>query len=135
MNEGLDEVKHMNQLINYAKCATIRDRQLNEKKSLEENRKAEEKRKDLMMEIERLKLIKKLEEEEQSKREEQRIKHLEIIDQIKENEMKRLKEKEEQEQEGQIIIQGIERLRKDEAQSGIVPLPFNTLTQLICHAL
>lgn len=39
----------------YAKCVTIRDKQLVDKKLSEEERKTEEKRKDLMMEVERLK--------------------------------------------------------------------------------
>jgi len=119
MNENLDEVKHMNQMIVYAKCVTIRDKQLEEKKGIHEARKLEEKRKDLMMEIDRLKLIKKLEEEERAKREEQRKGHLKIIDQIKENEMKRLKIQEEKEQEGQRIIRGIEQLKKEEAAAAI----------------
>lgn len=49
-------------MVNYAKCVTIRDMQVIEKKEIVEERKVEEKRKDLMMEIERLKKIKFYEE-------------------------------------------------------------------------
>ena len=54
LDEEKDEVKHMNQMVNYSKCVTIRDKQLEEQKKLEEEYKDEDKRLDLMMEIERL---------------------------------------------------------------------------------
>jgi hypothetical protein len=60
--------KEMNRMVNYAKCVSIRDRQLEEKQDIEEERKAEEKRKDLMMEIERLKQIKFYEEHDALKK-------------------------------------------------------------------
>lgn len=44
-------------MVNYVKCVTIRDKQLEEKKEIIEEKKREEKRKDLMLEIERLKKI------------------------------------------------------------------------------
>ena len=52
----------MNKMVNYVKCVTVRDKQLQEKQAIIEEKKAEEKRKDLMMEIERLKKIKYYEE-------------------------------------------------------------------------
>ena len=58
LDEEKDDVKHMNQMVIYAKCVTIRDKQLEEQKRLEEEYRAEEKRLDLMMEIERLKSLK-----------------------------------------------------------------------------
>lgn len=51
-------MKHMNQMVIYSKCVTIRDKQLEEQKQLEEEYKAENKRLDIMMEIERLKSLK-----------------------------------------------------------------------------
>jgi len=54
-NENIDEVKNMNQMLSYAKCVTTRDKQLIEKKEIKTFVKTEEKRKDLMLEIERLK--------------------------------------------------------------------------------
>lgn len=44
MDENLDEVKHMNQLVNYAKVATVRDKQLEEKQFIYEKRVEEQKR-------------------------------------------------------------------------------------------
>jgi len=59
----------MNKMVMYAKCVTIRDKQLVQKQEIGEAFKNQEKRKDLMMEIERLKLIKYYEEQEKSKKE------------------------------------------------------------------
>lgn len=55
LDEDHDDVKHMNQMVLYSKVVTIRDKQLEENKTLEENWNQEQKRLDLMMEIERLK--------------------------------------------------------------------------------
>jgi len=59
----------MNKMVMYAKCVTIRDKQLVQKQEIGEAFKNLEKGKDLMMEIERLKLIKYYEEQEKSKKE------------------------------------------------------------------
>ena len=48
----------MNKMVAYAKAATIRERQLDEKKRDWETFKIQEKKKDKLMEIERLKKIK-----------------------------------------------------------------------------
>ena len=55
LDEELDDVKHMNQMVLYSKVVTIRDKQLEENKRLEADWVNEQKRLDLMMEIERLK--------------------------------------------------------------------------------
>lgn len=66
--EELEDVKEMNKMVAYAKTVTIRDRQLQQKQYIWEDYKGQEKKKDLMMEIERLKQIKQLDEEEQKKK-------------------------------------------------------------------
>lgn len=58
MDEGYDDVKHMNQMALASKVWTIRERQLRESEALEKNWVEEQKRLDTMMEIERLKAIK-----------------------------------------------------------------------------
>ena len=68
MNEQMDDVKEMNKMVMYAKCVTVRDKQLQEKKELHEQYKVQEKRKDLMMEIERLKSIKYHEEKDKHRK-------------------------------------------------------------------
>lgn len=66
-NEELDDVKLMNKMVAYAKAATIRERQLDEKKKDWESYKVQEKKKDKLMEIERLKKIKEIQEAEERK--------------------------------------------------------------------
>ena len=60
----MDDVKQMNQMVLYSKVVTIRDKQLEENKKLEEEWINEQKKLDLMMEIERLKVLKEEEERE-----------------------------------------------------------------------
>jgi len=116
LNEQMDEVKHMNQMVLYAKVATVRDRQLEEKKALRETFKVQEKRKDLMMEIDRLKKIKHYDDAEREKKEDQRRKALEVVDQIKEREVDRLRAQEEKEREGQEMIKAMRQVHQEEAQ-------------------
>ena len=67
MDEEHDDVKHMNQMVLYSKVVTIRDKQLGENKRLEEDWVNEQKRLDLMMEIERLKGLQTAEQREQAR--------------------------------------------------------------------
>jgi len=119
MNEQKDEVKHMNHLMLYARTVTIRDKQLNEKKQIIEQKKREEKLKDLLMEVDRLQKVKYYDEVEQQKKEEQKLKALEVVDQIKEREMQRLREQEEKEREGQDMLRAIKQLEKEEREAAI----------------
>ena len=57
LDEGFDDVKGMNKLVLESKIMTVRDKQLNENRLLEQNWVEEQKRLDMMMEIERLKAI------------------------------------------------------------------------------
>jgi hypothetical protein len=57
MDEEQDDVKHMNQMVLYSKVVTIRDKQLEENGRLEQEWVDEQKKLDLMMEIERLKAL------------------------------------------------------------------------------
>ena len=66
----------------YSKVVTVRDKQLEESKRLEQEWVEEQKRMDLMMEIERLKSLKMQEEREIKIKEAQRVGSLVIIDQI-----------------------------------------------------
>lgn len=67
LDENEDDVKHMNAMMLYSKVVTIRDQQLEENKRLEQQWKEEQKRLDIMMEIERLKALKTEEERENRK--------------------------------------------------------------------
>ena len=94
MDEEHDDVKHMNQMVLYSKVVTVRDKQLEENKQLENEWLAEQKKLDIMMEIERLKALKAEEEREKLRVEAQRRGAAVIIDQIKEREVQRIKERE-----------------------------------------
>lgn len=60
LDEEHDDVKHMNQMVLYSKVVTIRDKQLEENKQLEREWVEEQKRLDIMMEIERFKELRLL---------------------------------------------------------------------------
>jgi len=98
----------MNQMTLYAKVVTVRDKQLNENKMLEQDWVSEQKRLDLMMEIERLKALKAEDERERLRVEAQRRGAAVIIEQIKEREVMRVKEREQLEREQQQMVRTIE---------------------------
>ena len=69
LDNDMDDVKHMNQMVLYSKVVTIRDKQLEENKRLEQEWVEAQKKLDLMMEIERLKVLQEEEEREKRKHE------------------------------------------------------------------
>ena len=87
LDEEQDDVKHMNQMVLYSKVVTIRDKQLEENKRLEQDWIEEQKRLDLMMEIERLKGLQADEERAIARAAAQKRGAAVIIDQIKEREV------------------------------------------------
>lgn len=94
IDEEHDDVKHMNKMVLYSKVVTIRDKQLTENKKLEHKYVDEQKRLDLMMEIERLKGLKLCEEQEVERQIAQHKGAKVIIDQIKEREKVRIHQRE-----------------------------------------
>ena len=91
-DNDLDDVKHMNQMVLYSKVVTIRDKQLEENKRLEAEYIEEQKKLDLMMEIERLKVLKEEEEREVRKAEARKKGRAVIVDQIQERTQARMRE-------------------------------------------
>lgn len=116
MDEDLDEVKGMNTLIHYAKCATIRERQLAEAKELERIKKEDDKKMAVMMELERLKAIQFHEEREKLRMQNQRQGALVIVDQIKDREHQRQIEHELKEKEQKQMLKQIQELQQDEVK-------------------
>lgn len=106
-----DDVKHMNSMMEYAKCVTIRDAQILEKQHIQQNRAIEERRLDLMMEVERIKNIKLVQEKERARAAERKHGARVIIQQIQEREAERIRQQELREQEAQNMI---ERIREAE---------------------
>ena len=112
-----DDVKHMNQMQLYSKVVTIRDKQLEESKQLERDWLNEQKKLDLMMEIERLKSLQAMEERERLKHEAQKRGASVIIEQIKEREIERIREQELREKEMAQMQKQVEAMREQERQA------------------
>lgn len=117
LDENTDEAKEMNKLIEYAKIASIRDRQLQETKMLQEEYKRHNQKLDLMMEIERLKELQLQEEREKIRKKQTYEGSLVIVDQIKEREMERLKALQIKEAEKQIMLRQVKELEDEEKRN------------------
>lgn len=117
LDEELDDVKHMNQMVLYSKVVTIRDKQLQENKMLEQEWVEEQKKLDLMMEIERLKGLKVAEERELLRQQARRKGALVIVDQIQEREIERIKQRELLLREQEQMARQIENQRQAEIKA------------------
>lgn len=116
MDEELDDVKHMNQMMLYAKCATIRDMQIRDRAKSQQAMMMQEKRLDTEMEVARIKDIKMVEERERIRAEEQRIGAQCIIKQIQEREAERVRQQEVREHEASAMIKKIKMQEVREEQ-------------------
>lgn len=116
MDEDHDDVKHMNQMMLYAKCSTIRDAQILEKQRMHEANAEEERRQDILMEVERIKTLKMFKERETQRAEEQKIGAQVIIQQIQEREAERIRQQEHREQEAQAMLQRIKDMELKEEE-------------------
>ena len=111
LDEQHDDVKQMNQMVFYSKVVTVRDKQLEEAKQLEREYQEEQKKLDLMMEIQRLKAL-KTEEDREALRKAARKQGAQVItEQIQERHQQRLKEQELREKEREEMRLQVERLR------------------------
>lgn len=111
LDEEMDDVKQMNQMVLYSKVVTIRDKQLEENKKLEEEWINEQKKLDLMMEIERLKVLKEEEEREIRKSDARRKGAQVIVDQIQERTIQRMKEQEIRDKERYELLSNIDKMK------------------------
>ncbi len=114
LDEELDDVKQMNQMVLYSKVVTIRDKQIEENKLLEKEWVEEQKRLDLMMEIERLKGLQVAEEREKKRQQAQRKGATVIIDQIQEREQERVRQRELLVKEQEQMVRQIEEQKQKE---------------------
>ena len=107
---GLDLSKRMDQILKYAKCVNIRDKQKILNKKLKNDLRKKEDKLDLMMELERLKGLKK-EEEEKSLRKKRRYEEKKIIiEQMNDKKIKKEKEKLAIKKEGEELQQYLKKL-------------------------
>merc|ERR1719379_3326885 len=116
MDEEMDDVKHMNQMMLYSKVVTIRDAQIQEKRTIQGEREEEEKQLDMMMEIERLKALKMYEEREKARVDDGRRGAQVIVEQIKDRQAMRMREEEARDQERAFILKQIDALKQEEVE-------------------
>ena len=115
LDNDLDDVKTMNQMVLYSKVVTIRDKQLEENKRLEQEWIDEQKKLDLMMEIERLKVLKEEELREKRKAEARKQGAQVIVDQIQDRTIARMREQDIRDKERLELLANIERNKKEDA--------------------
>lgn len=119
LEEQKDEVKHMNQMMLYSKCVTIRDAQIEEKRQIMQENEDENRKQDLMMEIERIRALEQYEAREQQRMEERRRGAKVLEDQIHARERERIRQEELRDQERIHMLREIERLKEEELQAQI----------------
>ena len=107
---GLDLSKRMDQILKYAKCVNIRDKQKILNKKLKNDLRKKEDKLDLMMELERLKGLKKEEEEKSLKKKRRYEEKKIIIEQMNDKKIKKEKEKLAIKKEGEELQQYLKKL-------------------------
>jgi len=110
----MDDVKHMNQMVLYSKVVTIRNKQCEESKRLEQEWIDEQKKLDLMMEIERLKVLKEEEDRDVRKHAARKLGAQVIVDQIQERTIQRMKEQEIRDKERMELLGNIDRMKQED---------------------
>ncbi len=111
LDEELDDVKHMNQMMLYSKCVTIRDAQLLEKQLIQHEQMLVDQRIDMTMEQERQKAIKIYEERDIKRMAERRQGAIILKKQIQERERERIIQQELMEQERDAMVRQMQVLR------------------------
>lgn len=106
----------MNTKLLYGKVVTIRDKQIEENKRMEHEYLEEQKKLDLMMEIQRLKQTQEEELRDKKKLEARQKAGLVIIDQINEKHMQRQKDHELREKELVLMKRAQEQMIRDEEE-------------------
>ena len=111
-----DAVQAMEKMCLHAKVYTVRDNQLKERKKLENEYKKKEAKLDLMQEMERLKEMKRVEDMENELFKRRQAGNKIVLQQIKDNELARIKQKEEDEKERIELLKRIEEENEKEKQ-------------------
>lgn len=114
VDEQHEDVKRMNQMVLYAKCVAIRDKQLAEKQRMKEEMKEQERLLDTMMEFERQNEIKRLRQRDRERVAEQKQGASVIVRQMQEREKTRLREQELKMQEGVALLRQKQQRERDE---------------------
>jgi hypothetical protein len=109
-----DALQAMYRMCLYAKVSTVRDKQRQERKIMEEMYKKKEAKLDLMQEMERLKEMKRIEDRENELFKVRQQGNKVILDQIEQNKIERLKQKEIEEKERIELLKKIEKENEEE---------------------
>ena len=120
LDENEDDVKAMNKMMLYSKVVTIRDKQLEENKRLEKDWAEEQKRLDLLMEIERLKDLKEQEGREQRRQAAANQGAKKIIEQIAVRDEERQRQLALLEQERLVLLNNIEIQKQNDKKAAAV---------------
>ena len=115
-----DALQAMDRMCLYAKVSTVRDKQRQERKIMEEMYKKKEAKLDLMQEMERLKEMKRIEDRENELFKVRQQGNKVILDQIEQNKLERLKQKEIEEKERLELLKKIEEENEKEKQKNIL---------------
>ncbi len=115
-----DALQAMERMCLYAKVSTVRDKQRQEKKIMEEMYKKKEAKLDLMQEMERLKEMKRIEDRENELFKVRQQGNKVILDQIEQNKLERLKKKEIEEKERIELLKKIEKENEEEKRLNIL---------------
>ena len=107
-------VKQFDQICRKAKIATIWDRQMEERKMMEGMYLNKEKRLDEMMELERLKEIKFIEEREKFNKNNKIKSQKAVIEQILDNDFERNKKREDIEREKILMLRQLEKMKEED---------------------
>ena len=116
MDEDYDDVKHMNQMVKASKIYTIRDKQMEENRQLENSWVDEQKRLDMMMELERLKAIQAEQRREEAAAQARKRGAQVLIDQIASRQEIRQREEEVREMEKSQLLANIEKIRQEDLE-------------------
>ncbi|KAI4874354.1 hypothetical protein NFI96_022212, partial [Prochilodus magdalenae] len=117
--EQEDEVKKFNELILEAQCNAVRDAQMLEKQQILKELQEEERRLDAMMEVDRRRAL-EVQEQIDQLRKQQRIQgKMCILKQIEDRLEECMLEEEMKEQEGQQMLENLERMQMEELEVGI----------------
>ena len=116
LDENEDVVKEMEKLAFYARVATIRNKQKQEHKIIEQNYKKKEEKLDTMMDLDRLKNLKSQQDKEKIREKERKEGCLVIIEQMKKKEMDKIKEKEQKEKEQKVQKEKEKKEQKEKVE-------------------
>ena len=114
LDEKEEEVKVMNQMMQYAQTVTIRDQQLKEARELRRIRELEEKKVDMQMELDRIRGVNELNERERVRRQKHRDDCKHILVQIAERKKQRERDRELKRQEQEKIKERARFLEEEE---------------------